>query len=101
MPQFVRWFKLVFLKHCEKLDGFKILFLDGHGSHISLELVRLAMENNIILFRLPAHTSNLLQPLDVGVFRDTKAILKLLIAAYFLTTGFKDIYKSDFSILMK
>ena len=99
--QFVRWFKLVFLKHCEKLDGFKILFLDGHGSHISLELVRLAMENNIILFRLPAHTSNLLQPLDVGVFRHTKAIWKLLIAAYFLTTGFKNIDKSDFSILMK
>ena len=43
--------------------------MDGHCSHISLELIQLAQENDIHLLCLPSHTSHLLQPLDVGVFK--------------------------------
>ena len=54
--QFSRWFKLVFLEHTKKLEGHKLLFLDGHASHITNELISLARDNKVILFRLPAHT---------------------------------------------
>jgi hypothetical protein len=45
-----------------------LVLYDGHKSHISLDLVEWAQENNIILFVLPPHTSHLLQPMDVGCF---------------------------------
>ncbi|XP_065650287.1 uncharacterized protein LOC136078442 [Hydra vulgaris] len=35
---FLSWFKTVFLPHANKLSGFKVLILDGHASHMSLEL---------------------------------------------------------------
>ena len=41
---------------------------DGHKSHVSLGVIDWAKAHNIILFVLPAHTSHLLQPLDVGCF---------------------------------
>lgn len=47
----------------------RLLLLDGHNSHLSLDVVQYAMDNNIHLLCLPAHTTHLLQPLDVGVFR--------------------------------
>jgi hypothetical protein len=45
-----------------------LLIYDGHGSHNTIELIKLARENNIVLFCLPPHTTHKLQPLDVGVF---------------------------------
>jgi DDE superfamily endonuclease len=42
------------------------------GTHESLELMRYYFENNIILCRLPSHTSHKLQPCDVGVFGPLK-----------------------------
>ncbi|KAI0235680.1 hypothetical protein LSAT2_013758, partial [Lamellibrachia satsuma] len=45
-----------------------LLLYDGHSSHINVPLIEWAQKHNIILFLLPAHTSHLLQPLDVGVF---------------------------------
>ena len=45
-----------------------LLLYDGHSSHINVPLIEWAQKHNIILFLLHAHTSHLLQPLDVGVF---------------------------------
>ena len=50
-----------------------LLIEDGHSSHISLEVIELAQENDIHLLCLPSHTSHLLQPLDVGVFKSLKS----------------------------
>ena len=55
-----------FLKYVPLKDGQKVLLLlDGHKSHASVRLAQWARDRNIILFILPAHTSHLLQPLDV------------------------------------
>ena len=48
------------------------LLVDGLSSHMTLDLIDLARENNIILFCLPPHTTHLLQPLDVSVFKSLK-----------------------------
>lgn len=46
----------------------QVLILDGHDSHNFLELIDTAIENNISIIELPAHTSNWLQPCDRTVF---------------------------------
>ena len=50
-----------------------LLIEDGHGSHVSLDVIELARANNIHLLCLPAHTSHILQPLDIGVFKSFKS----------------------------
>lgn len=45
-----------------------LLIEDGHASHISIECIELARENNTHMLCLPAHTSHIVQPLDIGVF---------------------------------
>jgi len=59
-----------FLKHVQRSDPAQpiLLLLDGHSTHTSLHMVHWAMEHNIHLFVLPAHTSHITQPLDVAVF---------------------------------
>ena len=49
-------------------DQSVMLLLDGHKSHVSVGLVEWAKLKNIILFILPAHTSHILQPMDVGCY---------------------------------
>jgi hypothetical protein len=50
----------------------RVLINDGFATHESLELLKFCFENNIILCRLPSHTSHKLQPCDVGVFGPLK-----------------------------
>jgi hypothetical protein len=45
-----------------------VLINDGFGTHETLEILEFCFENNIILCRLPSHTSHKLQPCDVSVF---------------------------------
>lgn len=50
----------------------RILISDGLTSHESLDVMTFCFENNIILCRLPSHTSHKLQPCDVAVFGPLK-----------------------------
>ena len=49
-----------------------LLIIDGFGSHATIPFFELAIANNIILFRLSAHSTHLTQSLDVGVFQSYK-----------------------------
>jgi hypothetical protein len=51
----------------------RVLINDGFATHESVELLEFCFHHNIILCRLPSHTSHKLQPLDVGVFGPLKA----------------------------
>ena len=44
-----------------------LLVIDGHVSHITIDVIEYARLNEIHLLCLPSHTSHILQPLDVGV----------------------------------
>jgi len=61
-----------FDKHTKDQEGgasrTRLLILDGHRSHITLEFCQYAIDNNIELLCFPSHTTHLLQPLDVGLF---------------------------------
>ena len=49
-----------------------LLIFDGHSSHITIDVIEYVRLNNINLLCLPSHTSHILQPLDVGVFKSFK-----------------------------
>lgn len=51
----------------------RMLIWDGFGTHETLEVLEFCFENNIILCRMPSHTSHKLQPCDVAVFSPLKA----------------------------
>jgi hypothetical protein len=46
----------------------RLLIVDGHESHCSIEFIEFCDEHFISLLILPPHTTHLLQPLDVGIF---------------------------------
>jgi hypothetical protein len=48
--------------------GWRLLILDGHGSHVTLQFIEFCTENKIILAVFPARSTHTLQPLDVGMF---------------------------------
>ena len=49
-----------------------LLILDGHKSHISMDVLLKAKEHHIDMISLPSHTSHHLQPLDIACFRPFK-----------------------------
>jgi hypothetical protein len=62
-------YRTIFIKYAPAHDDNSILLLmDGHSTHISVGLLEWAKSMNIVIFILPAHTSHLLQPLDVACF---------------------------------
>ncbi|KFY29453.1 hypothetical protein V491_00028 [Pseudogymnoascus sp. VKM F-3775] len=66
------------IQHFEKhiktrsIGGYRLLVLDGHESHYSDDFEEYYKEHNIITLYMPAHSSHLLQPLDVGCFSPLK-----------------------------
>ena len=50
----------------------RLLILDGYGSHLTYEFYEYAQQHHIELFRLPPHSTHLTQPLDVGCFQPFK-----------------------------
>lgn len=60
-----------------KPPGKNLLILDGHASHMSnVQMLELALENDIIILCLPSHTTHYLQPLDRVVFKPFKTYFK-------------------------
>ena len=58
-----------FLEHIPHIR--LVLLNDGHASHTSIEVI--ASANNVHILCLPAHTTDVLQPLDVVVFKSFKS----------------------------
>lgn len=63
----ISWFNDHFLKHCGP-ERPQLIILDSHSSHETLGLIDAARQNDIVLFALPPHTTQYLNPLDKTVF---------------------------------
>lgn len=100
-PQFLEWFKKLFLTALSSAPRPVILFMDGHASHINLELIRLAREHQVILFCLPSHTTHALQPLDVGVYGPLKSCWGKILKQYKMETCAATVDKKEFPALLK
>jgi hypothetical protein len=46
----------------------RLLYLDGHGSHINIPFIEWAFDHGIHISGFPTHTTHRLQPLDVSLF---------------------------------
>jgi len=49
-------------------NGYRLLIMDGHISHINLKFVQFCEDYRIIPICLPPYTTHLLQPLDLVIF---------------------------------
>ncbi|KAM5526796.1 transposase [Fusarium oxysporum f. sp. phaseoli] len=70
----LRWFYDVFLPETTPKDPsqWRLLVLDQHKTHISVEFLKKAYMNKVWLSWLPSHSSHITQPLDVGIFAALK-----------------------------
>lgn len=69
------WFEHTFLPFAaahRQSDAPILLFLDGHDSHETDGLRKLAFEHNVIIIAFPSKCTHKLQPLDVVVFAQTQ-----------------------------
>jgi hypothetical protein len=46
--------------------NWRLLFVDGHGSHVTTDFLQKTLERKILIVTYPPHTAHRLQPLDVG-----------------------------------
>ncbi|WAR28587.1 hypothetical protein MAR_014291 [Mya arenaria] len=69
---FHQWFVKCFIPHCGKARPV-LLTMDNHGSHVSINTVKAAIENDVVLMGFPGQTTHILQPLDVKVFGPLKS----------------------------
>ncbi|OBS20524.1 hypothetical protein FPOA_17809 [Fusarium poae] len=70
----LKWLRSVFIPQTKPQDSdqWRLLILDGHGSHTTEEFMLECYIHKIWLLFLPAHSSHVLQPLDLGVFSALK-----------------------------
>ena len=67
-------------------------------------MIKRAVEENIKIILLPPHTTNVLQPLDVGLFRSLKAKLSKVtdgIKVLSVTGDYQSINKTNFTAIFK
>ena len=77
---YLEWFEF-FLQNIPPIRPV-VLIQDGHASHMSIKLIELARSNGIHLLCLPSHTTHILQPLDVGVFKAFKTYFSKSCTSY-------------------
>lgn len=69
---------------------------DGHTSHVSIEVIEVARSNGVYLLCLPSHTTHILQPLDVGVFKSLNVSFYKACKRYMATNPGKVITPDEF-----
>lgn len=82
-PQFYEWLSSVLIPHIKYLrdshnlpNQAAVLFFDRHSSHISVRIIKAALENNVHLVKFPSHLTDKIQPLDKCVFGPIKRLWK-------------------------
>ena len=75
------------------------LLLDGYSTHYQPQVIRFAMEHDVIMLCLPPHTTHESQPLDIGVFAPLKAQWSKFCHEFYQKNHGKVITKFNFSSL--
>ena len=71
-----------------------LLVLDGHNSHVTLEVVTVTMNSGLDIISLPSHTSHALQPLDVSCFKPFKNAFRQIRDSWSLLNKGKKVEKT-------
>jgi hypothetical protein len=64
------WLKDIFDRQTKEKGRrrWRLLILDGHGSHLTMKFIDYCDANRILLMTYTPHSTHSLQPLDVGIF---------------------------------
>lgn len=89
----VQHFHQATLQH--RIGRYRLLILDGHGSHHSARFEEFCKEHDIITLCMPPHSSHFLQPLDVGCFSLLKAAYGVQVERQ-IRLGINHISKEEF-----
>lgn len=93
------WLKQVFDRFSKQKARrkYRLLILDGHGSHVTMDFINYCDQNKILLAILPPHSTHTLQPLDKVAFKPlSTAYSKELTTHLHNGQGLSVIKKSDF-----
>jgi hypothetical protein len=65
------WLEQVFDRYTKSKARrkYRLLIVDGHGSHLTEDFLEYCQQNRIIVAILPPHSTQTLQPLDVVCFK--------------------------------
>lgn len=78
----IEWLRQIYIPElAPALDQYWLLIVDGHGSHVDIEFMWLCKQHQIHILCLPAHTSHILQPLDLAPFSVLKSRYRARITA--------------------
>jgi len=82
----LNWLQNHFIPHTygRSKGKYRMLILDGHGSHLTARFDQICKQHNIIPICIPVYLSHLLQPLDIGCFAPLKYIYRGLVERYIL-----------------
>jgi len=93
------WFKKHFLAYAPSTRPL-LLLMDGHSSHYCPEVIRMASEDQIVVFALPPHTTHLTQPLDKSAFSSLKVCWRQVCHKFFVKNPGRVITRYDFCGLL-
>ena len=83
--------KKLFIPQTWNIQGPKLLILNAHGSHLSIDLINLCRKNNIHMYCLLTQTTHVFEPLDVVIFHPLKAYFNWITQNLrFETLGWKE-----------
>lgn len=91
---FQNYFENIFLKTAKPSPENPVLLIyDGHSTHIGLKIAEMAVQNNVEILLLPPHSSHILQPLDLAVFKSLKSKWDEYLCRHLRNTGCEKISK--------
>lgn len=76
-----------------------LIIYDGHATHVTEEVIAFAKAQNMEILKLPAHTSHLLQPLDLSVFKSVKVTWDENLCVWQRKNPGRRISKAEFALL--
>lgn len=97
---------MAWIRHFEKftqpraVGAYRMLIFDGYGSHITQDFIDFCWEHRIRPFLLPAHSTHLTQPADVGAFQKYKFEFKAELRKHIFLGG-NAVSKTDFFALFQ
>jgi 4-hydroxybenzoate polyprenyltransferase len=97
------WFRDIFLPETKPpvASLWRILILDGIRAHCTSAVMNLAIAHKVRLLYLPAHTSHVTQPLDVGTFAPLKHYYREELRPYANISSTAPVAKQRFLIAYK
>jgi hypothetical protein len=99
---FERWFLDLLLPKLKRQPGKKLVLCDNLSSHLSVSVIDACRGNDIAFVCLPAHSTDKLQPLDVGIFGPLKKYWRTTLTDYKLKNPQQaGLNKTDFPRLLE